>query len=220
MALPRRKGSSCGQLRGLMGNVVWRPIGELKEFPSNPRRHPDSQIARLMKSIRRFWTNPILVDETGTILAGHGRWEAARRLGMTEVPTVTISGLSDSDKRAVVIADNRLPEQAIWDFDLLRGHFQDLIKLDFDVELTGFSTGEIDLLVDGSQHSAAADPADELAGLGPEDPAVSQLGDVWELGRHNHRHIGSARQNGSALRRFRNRESEFCGAIPTKSNPA
>ena len=167
MALPRRKGSSCGQLRGLMGNVVWRPIGELKEFPSNPRRHPDSQIARLMKSIRRFWTNPILVDETGTILAGHGRWEAARRLGMSEVPTVTISGLSDADKRAVVIADNRLPEQAIWDFDLLRGHFQDLIKLDFDVELTGFSTGEIDLLVDGSQHSAAADPADELAGSWP-----------------------------------------------------
>jgi hypothetical protein len=137
-----------------------------------------------MKSIRRFWTNPILIDETGTILAGHGRWEAARRLGMTEVPTVTISGLIDSDKRAVVIADNRLPEQAVWDFDLLRGHFQDLINLDFDVELTGFSTGEIDLLIDGSQQSVAADPADDLAGLAPEGPAVSQVGDVWELGRH------------------------------------
>jgi ParB-like chromosome segregation protein Spo0J len=167
-----------------MDRVVWRPLSELKEFPENPRRHPESQIAGLMKSIRRFWTNPILIDETGTILAGHGRWEAARRLGMTEVPTVTVSGLSDSDKRAVVIADNRLPEQAVWDFDLLRGHFQDLIKLDFDVELTGFSTGEIDLVIDGSQRSMAADPADDLAGLGPEGPAVSQLGDVWELGRH------------------------------------
>jgi DNA modification methylase len=167
-----------------MDRVVWRPIGALKEFPDNPRRHPESQIARLMKSIRRFWTNPILIDETGTILAGHGRWEAARRLGMTEVPTVTISGLSDSDKRAVVIADNRLPEQAVWDFDLLRDHFQDLIKLDFDVELTGFSTGEIDLLIDGSQQSVAADPADDLAGLAPEGPAVSRVGDVWELGRH------------------------------------
>jgi ParB-like chromosome segregation protein Spo0J len=101
---------------------------------------------------------------------------------MAEVPTVTISGLSDSDKRAVVIADNRLPEQAVWDFDLLRGHFQDLISLDFDVELTGFSTGEIDLLIDGSQRSMAADPADDLAGLAPEEPAVSQVGDVWELG--------------------------------------
>jgi len=77
-----------------MDRVVWLPIGALREFPDNPRRHPESQIARLMKSIGRFWTNPILIDETGTILAGHGRWEAARRLGMTEVPTVTISGLN------------------------------------------------------------------------------------------------------------------------------
>jgi hypothetical protein len=98
MALPRRKGSSRGQLRGLMGNVVWRPIGKLKEFPGNPRRHPESQIANLMKSIRRFWTNPILVDETGAILAGHGRWEAARRLGMSEVPTVTVSAFRPADR--------------------------------------------------------------------------------------------------------------------------
>jgi DNA modification methylase len=167
-----------------MDRVVWRPIAELREFPGNPRRHPESQIAGLMKSIRRFWTNPILVDETGTILAGHGRWEAARRLGMTEVPTVMVRGLSTSEKRAVVIADNRLPEQAVWDFDLLRRHFQDLIKLDFDVELTGFSTGEIDLLIDGAQRSMATDPADDLAGLAPEGPAISQFGDVWELGRH------------------------------------
>jgi DNA modification methylase len=167
-----------------MDHVIWRPLSELREFPDNPRRHPERQIAGLMRSIRRFWTNPILVDELGTILAGHGRWEAARRLGMTEVPTVTVSGLSESDKRAVVIADNRLPEQAVWDFDLLRGHFQDLIKLDFDVELTGFSTGEVDLLIDGSQQSLAADPADDLAGLGSEGPAVSQFGDVWALGRH------------------------------------
>jgi ParB-like chromosome segregation protein Spo0J len=167
-----------------MGNVVWRPIGDLNEFLGNPRRHPESQIAGLMKSIRRFWTNPILVDETGTILAGHGRWEAAKRLGMTKVPTVTVSGLSDSEKQAVVIADNRLPERAVWDFDLLRGHFQDLIKVDFDVELTGFSTGEIDLLIEGSQSPVAADPADDLAGLVPEVPAISKRGDVWELGRH------------------------------------
>ena len=182
MAFSRPKSFTRGP-RGLMDRVVWRPIGALKEFPDNPRRHPESQIAGLMKSIRRFWTNPILIDETGTILAGHGRWEAARRLGMAAVPTITVSGLSEADKRAVVIADNRLPEQAVWDFDLLRGHFQDLISLDFDVELTGFSTGEIDLLIDGSQQSVAADPADDL-GLVPEGPAVSQLGDVWELGRH------------------------------------
>jgi len=182
--LSLQKSSSRGPPRGLMGRVVRRPIGELKEFPGNPRRHPESQIAALMKSIGRFWTNPILVDETGTILAGHGRWEAARRLGMTAVPTLMVSGLSESEKRAVVIADNRLPQQAVWDFDLLRGHFQDLIKLDFDVELTGFSTGEIDLLIDGSQQPPVTDPADDLTGLGPKGLAVSQFGDVWALGRH------------------------------------
>lgn len=177
---PLKRRGPCG----LMDRVVWRPIGELKEFPGNPRRHPESQIASLMKSIRRFWTNPILIDEAGTILAGHGRWEAAKRLRMSKVPTVTVGGLSDSEKRAVVIADNRLPEQAVWDFDLLRGHFRDLIKLDFDVELTGFSTGEIDLLIDGVQQPTADDPADDLAGLASKGTAVSQVGDVWELGRH------------------------------------
>jgi DNA modification methylase len=169
-----------------MDHVVWRAVSELKEFPGNPRRHPERQIAALMKSIRRVWTNPILVDEKGTILAGHGRCEAAKRLCMTRVPTVTVSGLSNSDKRAVVIADNRLPEQAVWDFDLLRGHFQDLINLDFDVELTGFSTGEIDLLMDGAQQqSPPADLADDLTGLASKGPAISRLGDVWKLGRHS-----------------------------------
>jgi ParB-like chromosome segregation protein Spo0J len=142
MPLQRQRSQKRRNSRGLMDHVVWRPLNELREFPGNPRCHPEGQIAGLMKSIRRFWTNPILIDETGTILAGHGRWEAAKRLGMTEVPTVIIGGLGDAEKRAVVIADNRLPKQAVWDFGLLRSHFQDLIKLDFDVELTGFSTGE------------------------------------------------------------------------------
>ena len=92
MALPRPKSFTRGP-RGLMDRVVWLPIGALKEFPDNPRRHPESQIAGLMRSIRRFWTNPILIDETGTILAGHGRWEAARRLGMTEVPNDATVGV-------------------------------------------------------------------------------------------------------------------------------
>jgi hypothetical protein len=142
MGLPKRKSFDRGRPRGLTDRVVWRPIGELRKFPGNPRQHPEGQIAGLMRSIKRVWTNPILVDETGTILAGHGRLEAAKRLGMAQVPTVTIGGLSPSKKQAVVIADNRLPEQAVWDFDLLRGHFRGLIDLDFDVKLTGFSTGE------------------------------------------------------------------------------
>jgi DNA modification methylase len=177
----RINGSSAP--RGLKDKITWVAIGELRPFPGNPRHHPEEQIARLMRSIERIWTNPILIDETRTILAGHARMEAAKRLGFTEVPTLTIAGLSAAEKRAVVIADNRLPEQAVWDFDLLRAHFKELIDLDFEVELTGFSTGEIDLLLDGKPAMAATDPADDLTGL-DDGPAVSRPGDVWELGRH------------------------------------
>jgi DNA modification methylase len=170
--------------RGLKDKIAQVPIDDLKPFEGNPRQHPEAQIARLMRSIAQVWTNPILIDETGTILAGHGRWEAAKRLDRTEVPTLTIAGLSAAEKRAVVIADNRLPEQAVWDFDSLRGHFKELIELDFDVELSGFSTGEIDLLLDGKPGPATDDPVDDLTGLGLDGPAVSQPGDVWQLERH------------------------------------
>src|SRR5271156_4003544 len=113
--------------RGLKDKIAWLAIDELKAFPGNPRRHPEAQIVRLMRSIERVWTNPILIDETGTILAGHARLEAAKGLGRTEVPTLTIAGLSAAEKRAIVVADNRLPELAVWDFDLLRDHFKQLI---------------------------------------------------------------------------------------------
>jgi DNA modification methylase len=170
--------------RGLTDTIVWRPVSELKPFPSNPRRHPEAQIARLMQNIERGWTNPILTDEAGTILAGHGRLEAAKRLGLAQVPTLTINGLNAAEKRAVVIADNRLPEEAQWDFELLREHFRELIEIDFDVELTGFSTGEVDLMLDGKPEATAVDPADDLTALSCDGPAVSQLGDIWELGQH------------------------------------
>src|SRR5215471_5820129 len=170
--------------RGLAEKIVRRPVGDLKPFPANPRRHPEAQLTRLMQSIAKIWTNPILIDESATILAGHARLEAAKRLGLTEVPTLTLVGLTAAEKRAVVIADNRLPEQALWDFELLQDHFKALIDIDFDVELTGFSTGEIDLLLDGNPAPAATDPADDVAGLSLEGSAISQPGDIWELDRH------------------------------------
>jgi DNA modification methylase len=170
--------------RGLAEKIARRAVNDLKPFPGNPRRHPEAQLARLMNSIAKIWTNPILIDESDTILAGHARLEAAKRLGLTEVPTLTIVGLTAAEKRAVVISDNRLPEQAVWDFDLLRDHFKALIDIDFDVELTGFSTGEIDLLLDGKPVPAATDPADDVTGLSTAGPAISQPRDVWELDRH------------------------------------
>src|SRR5271156_1026832 len=182
-ATPRGAPSATAP-RGLKDKIVWLAIGDLKPFRGNPRRHPEDQIARLMRSIERVWTNPILIDETAIILAGHARLEAAKRLGRTGVPTLTITGLSAADKRAMVIADNRLPELAIWDFDLLRQHYKELIEIDFDVELTGFSTGEIDLFLDGKPMPATDDPADDLTRLNLDGSAVSQPGDVWKLGRH------------------------------------
>src|SRR6266516_1695904 len=93
-----RRASIARAPRGLVDKITWRWAGDLKPFPGNPRRHPESQIAGLMKSIDLVWTNPILIDESATILAGHCRLEAAKRLGMTEVPTVTITGMSAGEK--------------------------------------------------------------------------------------------------------------------------
>jgi ParB-like nuclease family protein len=181
---PARRKKTARLQRGLMKQIVWRDVSSLKSFPKNPRRHPEAQIVALMKSFKRFWTNPILIDETGMILAGHLRLEVAKRLGMTKVPTIMIAGVTESEKRAIVIADNRLPEQAIWDFDLLREHFAELIDLDFDVELSGFSTGEVDLIIDGNVAQEARDAADDLNGFVLNGPAISKSGDIWEVGPH------------------------------------
>jgi DNA modification methylase len=184
------------QIRSLLASqVVWRALDTLKPYPNNPRKHPDSQIAALIKSIRRGWTNPLLVDENNTVLAGHGRLEAASRLGLVGVPTLTLSGLSDAEKRAIVISDNKLPEKAVWDFALLSGHMKELIAIDFDVELTGFSTGEVDILLDGPG-AGETDPADVIDETLLRGPAVSQPGDLWELGRHRI-YCGDALEAGS-----------------------
>jgi DNA modification methylase len=185
---PHPPSTGCGASvahapRRLVGKITWRWIDSLRPFSGNPRQHPESQIRSLMKVLRRFWTIPILIDETGTILCGHARAEAAKRLGMTEVPTITITGLSDAEKRSIVIADNRLPEKAVWSSSLLRQHFNELIQVDFDLELTGFSTGEVDLMLDGDTALANEDAADDLAAVAP-GPAISQLNDEWQLGTH------------------------------------
>jgi DNA modification methylase len=172
------------KIRSLLASQVeWRALSALKPYPNNPRNHPDSQIGALMKSIRRGWTNPILIDEDNTILAGHGRLEAAKRLLISSVPTLMLSRLSDAEKRAIVISDNKLPQKATWDFALLSGHMKDLIAIDFDVELTGFSTGEVDILLDDPD-SGKADRADAIDEAFLQQPVVSRLGDLWELGRH------------------------------------
>jgi len=147
----------------------------------NPRTHSPAQIEQIARSITAFgWTNPLLVDEAGVIIAGHGRLEAARKLGMAEVPTITLTGLSADQKRALVIADNQLALNAGWDAELLALELGELGAAGFDVGLIGFSDDELAAIL-ADRTEGLTDPDDV-----PETPAepVSMLGDVWLLGRH------------------------------------
>ena len=128
--------------RGL--RVDYRPIGELEPFARNARTHSEEQVAQIAASIREFgWTNPVLVDEKGGIIAGHGRVLAAKRLGIEQVPCIELAGLTEAQKRAYVIADNKLALNAGWDEDLLRLELSELKGLDFDLDLIGFDETEL-----------------------------------------------------------------------------
>lgn len=172
---------NTGLKRPINDRVEWRKIADLAENPRNSRRHPREQIHKLAKTIKEIGVFvPILVDDDGVILAGHGRLEASRLLEMAEVPTLTVSGLSEAEKRSFVIADNRLAEMAKWDRATLRAEFADLVELNFDLEITGFSTGQIDLILDEGKQ---ADPEEhELPQK--NGPVISRAGDLWLLGPH------------------------------------
>ena len=168
-------------------SVAYRRIEELKPDPANPRCHTRKQVRQIAESIKAFGFNvPILIDRYGNIIAGHGRWLAGREFGMTEVPTLCLDHLTPAQARAFMIADNRLTEISVWDDRLLARQLKELslVGLDFDIEVTGFEMGEIDLRIasldDPAQ--AEADPADVV----PEIPAtpLSKLGDMWLLHRH------------------------------------
>jgi DNA modification methylase len=166
-------------------SIEQTPIHALQPQDRNARTHSKRQIRQIAASIRQFgFNNPILTDDSLRVIAGHGRIEAAKLLGEATVPTVRLSHLSDAQKRAYLIADNALATKAGWDRDILAIDFQGLIDLGFDVELTGFETGEIDLILDewkeASAESAAADQIAEC----DAGPAISQVGDLWCLGPH------------------------------------
>ena len=161
-------------------------VAALRPYDNNARTHSKKQIKQIADSIRRFgFTNPVLVSDAGEIIAGHGRVEAAKLLGMATVPTLALSHLSDAERRAYVLADNKLALNAGWDREILAIELQGLIDLDFDLELTGFSLAEIDLVLDEAGdsdpagHEAAEDAVPSVTG-----PAVTRGGDVWQLGRH------------------------------------
>lgn len=155
---------------------------------SNPRTHSEAQIKQLMRSIQHFgFTNPILVDERGGIIAGHGRILAAERLQMDRVPTICLKNMSEADIRAYVIADNKLAENAGWDSQLLALEFRYLSDLDIEVDLTltGFELPEIDVALQSLvlADDAQTDPADEVPEV-QADHVVTNPGDVWHIGPH------------------------------------
>ena len=132
--------------------VVYRQVADLIPYARNARTHSDEQVTRIASSIKEFgFTNPILIDGDNGIIAGHGRLMAAKKLGLREVPTIELSGMTDAQKRAYILADNKLALDAGWDEELLRLEFEELRGGAIDLELTGFSQDEIDgLLNEGS----------------------------------------------------------------------
>src|SRR5436190_5564460 len=161
---------------------MW-PLGRLVPYERNARTHTAEQIEQIASSILKFgFTQPILVDQHNGILAGHGRTKAARLLGLAEVPVIQLDYLTDDERRAYIIADNKLAENAGWDDEMLRGELAALDDAGFDLELTGFSEREdAELLDDSGDALEGETDADEAPPL--SDP-VSRPGDLWLLGKH------------------------------------
>lgn len=159
----------------------WK-IEKLVPYARNARTHSDEQVGQIAASIKEWgWTTPVLVDEDGSIIAGHGRTLAAQRLQMTEVPVMVAKGWSDAKKRAYVLADNKLAMNAGWDNEMLALELGEIGDLGFDLNLTGFTADEIAALTPEQIEPGLTDE-DEVPEL-PEQP-VTVLGDVWVLGKH------------------------------------
>ena len=171
---------------GLMANLQIKniKITDIRAYKNNPKLHNKAQVAKIRESIREFgFINPVLLDENLEIIAGHGRVAAAHDMGMTEVPAIILSHLTDAQKRAYRIADNKLTELGKWSTELLNLEFSELsnLNLDFNLEITGFETAEIDLILDGD--GASDTKADAVPALTDEDRRCHR-GDIWRLGRH------------------------------------
>jgi DNA modification methylase len=158
----------------------------LRPAARNPRRHPAPQIEKIACSIETFgFLVPIVVDSENRILAGHGRWEAAKTLGMPTVPVLRVEHLTPAQRRAYRIADNRIGELAQWDEEALRMELQEILVdvPGFDLSATGFEIGEVDRMLLGENDGAASDPADEIP-TGVAGETICRLGDLWHLGPH------------------------------------
>ena len=163
--------------------IHYRPIDSLIPYARNAKQHSDAQVAQIAASITEFgWGAPILVDGQNNVIAGHGRLLAARKLGMTEVPVVPMAHLTDIQRKALILADNKIGENASWDHELLGLELAELQEAGFDLELTGFTSAEWDSLIAGDGENAGLTDEDAVPDV-TEDP-ISRRSDVWLLGEH------------------------------------
>ena len=163
--------------------IEQRLVTSLIPYINNSRKHSDEQVAQIAASIKEFgWTNPILIDGDNGLIAGHGRLLAARKLGMDKVPVIELAHLSEIQKKALIIADNKLALNSDWDNELLTIELKDLIDQDFDVTLLGFDSTEIDALINVIDGTDGLTDEDAVPNV-PVNP-VTVLGDVWLLGNH------------------------------------
>lgn len=162
--------------------VAYIATTDVVPYANNPRTHSEQQVAQVAASIKEFgFNNPILLDEHNGIIAGHGRLAAAQKLGMELVPTITLAGLTEAQRKAYVIADNKLTENGGWDYDLLAVEIERLKELDVDIDLTGFDPTELDTILEPEIVEGLTDE-DEVPEA-PEEP-ITKRGDVWILGNH------------------------------------
>jgi len=162
--------------------ITQKKVTELIPYVKNSRTHSDEQVAQIAASIKEFgWTNPILVDGSNGIIAGHGRLMAARKLGYTEVPTIELADLTETQKKAYIIADNRLALNAGWDNEMLTIELNDLLADGFALEILGFDPKELDALLEPEVVEGLTDE-DAVPDV-PEEPKT-KLGDIYQLGNH------------------------------------
>ena len=163
--------------------IVDKNINQIKPYKNNPKLHSKHQIKQIADSIKEFgFVNPVLLDENGEIIAGHGRYLAAKQLNMENIPTITLSHLNDEQKRLYRIADNKLTELGKWDVSLLQMEFKELENLNLDLEITGFETEEIDNFI--INKSGPTNPKEEHIPELSTNDYQCKFGDIWQLGRH------------------------------------
>lgn len=157
--------------------IVYKKLDELKPYKRNARTHSAEQIDLICRSIREYgFTNPVLIDEKNNIIAGHGRVESAKRLAMNEVPCIVLSHLTEAQKKAYIIADNKMALNASWNDDLLKMEIEDLKELDFDLSLTGFNEKELDKILGFDE--------EDYQDISVDDQDDDQFDDIEKLDKH------------------------------------